>query len=148
MTAVELGLRCDHLAYVIYTSGSTGHPKGVMVEHSNVTRLFSAAGAALEFRKDDVWTVFHSFAFDFSVWELWGALQCGAKAIIVPQLVARTPREFYRLLCDEGVTILNSTPSAFVQLIDAQALVPESAHSLRKIIFGGEALDPRVFVDG
>src|SRR4030088_177921 len=72
-----VGLRSSHLAYVIYTSGSTGQPKGVMVEHANVTRLFSATAAWFQFGQSDVWPLFHSFAFDFSVWEIWGALSYG-----------------------------------------------------------------------
>lgn len=135
-------MRCDHLAYVIYTSGSTGAPKGVMVEHRNVTRLFGAADRWFNFTDKDVWTLFHSVAFDFSVWELWGALLYGGRVVVVPYWKARSPHEFYRLLCQEGVTVLNQTPSAFAQLVDAQALSAEK-HSLRVIIFGGEALELR-----
>ncbi|MGW7276270.1 condensation domain-containing protein, partial [Streptomyces sp. NPDC054864] len=100
------------LAYVIYTSGSTGTPKGVMVEHRNVTRLFSATDGWYGFGREDVWTLFHSFAFDFSVWEMWGALLYGGRLMVVPQAVTRSPREFYDLVCTAGVTVLNQTPSA------------------------------------
>jgi amino acid adenylation domain-containing protein len=134
------GLQSNHLAYVIYTSGSTGEPKGVMVEHGNVTRLFAATEKMFDFNDRDVWTLFHSFAFDFSVWELWGALLYGGRLVVVPFRTARSPREFYRLLCREKVTILNQTPSAFGQLIDAQAQSLER-HSLREVIFGGAALE-------
>ncbi|MFC4311926.1 amino acid adenylation domain-containing protein, partial [Steroidobacter flavus] len=137
------GLQPHHLAYVIYTSGSTGKPKGVMVEHRNVTRLFTATEHWFQFGERDVWTLFHSFAFDFSVWELWGALFYGGRLAIVPYLTARSADDFYRLLCEEGVTVLNQTPSAFVQLIDAQARNAQLKHSLRVVIFGGEALELR-----
>jgi amino acid adenylation domain-containing protein len=137
-----VGLRPDHMAYVIYTSGSTGAPKGVMVEHRNVTRLFSATQQWFNFNERDVWTLFHSFAFDFSVWELWGALLYGGRAVVVPYLTARSPQEFYRLLCEEGVTVLNQTPSAFGQLVGAQTQSAQN-HSLRLVIFGGEALELR-----
>jgi len=130
------------LAYVIYTSGSTGQPKGVMVEHGNVTRLFDATQEWFGFNEGDVWTLFHSFAFDFSVWELWGALLYGGRVVVVPHQTARSPQEFYHLLCREGVTVLNQTPSAFLQLIDAQAESSEK-HALRVVIFGGEALELR-----
>jgi amino acid adenylation domain-containing protein len=134
------GLTAASLAYVIYTSGSTGLPKGVMVEHRNVARLFSATEDWFGFGEQDVWALFHSFAFDFSVWEIWGALLHGGRLLIVPQLLSRSPEEFYTLLCSAGVTVLNQTPSAFRQLIAAQAENPR-AHSLRQVIFGGEALE-------
>ncbi|MCF5710655.1 amino acid adenylation domain-containing protein, partial [Pseudomonas syringae] len=134
------GLTPAHLAYVIYTSGSTGLPKGVQVEHRNVARLFSATDAWFGFNANDVWALFHSFAFDFSVWEIWGALVHGGQLLIVPHLVSRSPQECYALLCDADVTVLNQTPSAFRQLIAAQGESQQS-HSLRQVIFGGEALD-------
>ncbi|SDZ32475.1 non-ribosomal peptide synthetase, partial [Pseudomonas sp. NFACC14] len=134
------GLGASHLAYVIYTSGSTGLPKGVMVEHRNVARLFSATQPWFDFGPQDVWALFHSFAFDFSVWEIWGALTQGGRLLVVPQLVSRSPQYCYALLCEAGVTILNQTPSAFRQLIAAQG-ESELTHSLRQVIFGGEALE-------
>jgi amino acid adenylation domain-containing protein len=138
-----IGLCPHHLAYVIYTSGSTGQPKGVMVEHRNVTRLFTATERWFDFNERDVWTLFHSFAFDFSVWELWGALLYGGRLVVVPYLTVRSPHEFYRLLCEEGVTVLNQTPSAYAQLIEAEARGAGRGHSLRVVIFGGEALELR-----
>ena len=131
-------------AYVIYTSGSTGKPKGVMVTHANVARLFTATDAWYGFNASDVWTMFHSYAFDFSVWEIWGALLYGGRLVIVPYWISREPAAFYQLLGDEGVTVLNQTPSAFRQLthIDESASIAESAAlRLRYVIFGGEALD-------
>jgi amino acid adenylation domain-containing protein len=139
----ESRLNSHNLAYVIYTSGSTGQPKGVMVEHRNVIRLFAATAQSFNFNDRDVWTLFHSVAFDFSVWELWGALLYGGRVVVVPHLTARSPKEFYRLVCAEGVTVLNQTPSAFAQLIDAQAQSAGEQHSLRVVIFGGEALELR-----
>ncbi|MGO0999603.1 amino acid adenylation domain-containing protein [Lysobacter sp. CA196] len=135
-----IAVRPEHLAYVIYTSGSTGQPKGVMVEHGHVVRLFAATRPWFEFGRDDVWTLFHSFAFDFSVWEIWGALFHGGRLVVVPELCARTPDEFYALLAGQGVTVLNQTPSAFRALIAAQARSGQ-AHALRRVIFGGEALE-------
>ena len=130
----------DDLAYVIYTSGTTGRPKGVEITHRNVVRLFSATDPWFAFGETDVWTLFHSTAFDFSVWELFGALLYGGHLVVVPQLVARTPQLFYELLSRERVTVLNQTPSAFRQLIAAEALTPALPLALRLVIFGGEAL--------
>ncbi|MBA2676012.1 amino acid adenylation domain-containing protein, partial [Ramlibacter sp.] len=131
----------SHLAYVIYTSGSTGEPKGVMVEHAQVTRLFAATRAWYDFGSGDVWTLFHSFSFDFSVWEIWGALLHGGRLVVVPHLTSRLPQEFHRLVCEQGVTVLNQTPSAFRQFITAQQQAGTPAHRLRAVIFGGEALE-------
>jgi len=133
----------ENLAYVIYTSGSTGKPKGVLVTHRNVDRLFAATEGLFHFGEQDVWTLFHSYAFDFSVWELWGALRYGGRVVIVPQWVARSPESFRELLSETGVTVLNQTPSAFRQLIEADA-ASDSPLRLRLVIFGGEALEPRM----
>ncbi|GIJ73823.1 non-ribosomal peptide synthetase [Virgisporangium ochraceum] len=132
-------------AYVIYTSGSTGRPKGVVVTHDNVVRLFSATRRWFEFGPTDVWPLFHSAAFDFSVWELWGALLHGGRLVVVPYRVSRSPEELLELLATERVTVLNQTPSAFYQLIQADQDRPDlsMALALRVVVFGGEALDLR-----
>ncbi len=133
----------DNLVYCIYTSGSTGKPKGALLTHRNVVRLFDATDAWYRFGPRDVWTMFHSYAFDFSVWEIWGALFYGGRVVVVPYWVSRSPDAFYKLLCDERVTVLNQTPSAFRQLVRVEESVAEGdrVSSLRFVIFGGEALD-------
>ena len=138
----QVEVAADQLAYVIYTSGSTGKPKGVMVTHANATRLFSSTDHWFEFGSADTWTLFHSFAFDFSVWEIWGALLYGGKLVVVPYEVSRSPQEFYRLLCEQKVTVLNQTPSAFRQLIRADERLRDTcSHNLRVVVFGGETLE-------
>ncbi|MBC9710963.1 amino acid adenylation domain-containing protein [Streptomyces sp. TRM66268-LWL] len=143
----ELGraLSPDNAAYVIYTSGSTGRPKGVVVPHRNVLALFSATRELFDFRADDVWTMAHSFAFDFSVWELWGPLLHGGRLVLVPPATRRAPDQLLRLLADEAVTVLNQTPSAFYQLLQAHKDAPGIGRRLRLryVVFGGEALDVR-----
>nr|APD72137.1 non-ribosomal peptide synthetase 6 [Streptomyces sp.] len=143
---VATPLRAENAAYVIYTSGSTGVPKGVVVPHSNVVRLFLSTMHWFSFDDRDVWTLFHSSAFDFSVWELWGALLHGGRLVVVPFDVSRSSEAFLRLLADEGVTVLSQTPSAFGQLMAADRDRPAELR-LRLIVFGGEALDPRRLSD-
>ncbi|QYX31218.1 non-ribosomal peptide synthetase [Sphaerospermopsis torques-reginae] len=139
-TSPQITIKPDFPAYIIYTSGSTGTPKGCVVTHSNAIRLMRSTEPWFGFNENDIWTLFHSFAFDFSVWELWGALLYGGKVIIVPFWLSRTPETFREFLTTEKVTVLNQTPSAFYQLIRAdEASVGDLA--LRYVIFGGEALD-------
>jgi amino acid adenylation domain-containing protein len=134
----------DRLAYVIYTSGSTGQPKGVEVTQGNLTRLFESTDQWFGFDPGDVWTLFHSASFDFSVWEIWGALRYGGRLVVVPSEIRRDPQAFRELVREEGVTVLNQTPSAF-RLFDRADALPGAAGAdvLRYVILGGEALDPR-----
>ncbi|HEX2206430.1 MAG TPA: amino acid adenylation domain-containing protein [Longimicrobium sp.] len=135
------GATPESLAYVIYTSGSTGKPKGALIEHRNVARLFTATDRWFGFGERDVWTLFHSCAFDFSVWEIWGALLYGGRVVVVPFHVSRDPEAFHALVRREGVTVLNQTPSAFRQFIRVDA-ERGGELALRDVVFGGEALEP------
>ncbi len=141
-------LDVDHLAYIIYTSGSTGRPKGVMITHKNVVRLFVNDQPLFNFNERDVWTMFHSFCFDFSVWEMYGALLFGGRLVIVPKHTAQDAHLFATLLLDEKVTILNQTPSAFYVLQDYATTLPSPLPlQTRYVIFGGEALNPAKLKD-
>ncbi|MFF9803996.1 amino acid adenylation domain-containing protein [Streptomyces coeruleorubidus] len=128
-------------AYVIYTSGSTGRPKGVVVPHSSVVTLLANTRPYMDFGPHDVWVQFHSFSFDFAVWELWGALAHGGELLVPEYGLTRSPVDFHRLVRERGVTVLNQTPSAFYQFIEADRHAGEPLPALRRIIFGGEALD-------
>jgi amino acid adenylation domain-containing protein/non-ribosomal peptide synthase protein (TIGR01720 family) len=138
-TEPEVELDPQNAAYVIFTSGSTGRPKGVVVSHHNALRLFDVTAGPFDLGPEDAWTLFHSHAFDFSVWEIFGALLTGGRLEVVPRLVARSPEEFARLVLHRRVTVLNQTPSAFRVL--RRALDGAGRGALRLLIFGGEALE-------
>ncbi|MFJ6698012.1 amino acid adenylation domain-containing protein [Streptomyces sp. NPDC091272] len=135
-------LPADGAAYVIYTSGSTGRPKGVVVPHRNVGALMHATQQDFGLGPDDTWTLFHSSAFDFSVWEIWGCLTTGGRLVVVPYWASREPAEFAALLATERVTVLSQTPSAFAQLMAADR-EKRVSDSVRLVVFGGEPLDTR-----
>jgi amino acid adenylation domain-containing protein len=136
-----ISISSTNLAYVIYTSGSTGNPKGVLIEHVNVVRLFKNESSLFNFSKADVWTMFHSFCFDFSVWEMYGALFYGGRLVIVPKSTAQDSVLFSELLEREQVTVLNQTPSAFYALQDC-IIDRYNSLAVKYVIFGGEALNP------
>ena len=143
-TGTDGTIHAANLAYVIYTSGTTGTPKGVAVQHREVVAMLDRTRRVLSTRSTDVWALFHATAFDFSVWELWGALTTGAALVVVDQDTARSPEHLRELLVREQVSILGQTPSAFAGLDDADARATGAPPlSLRRIVFGGEALDPR-----
>ncbi|URC11724.1 non-ribosomal peptide synthetase [Flavobacterium sp. B183] len=139
-TALSTVLTASNLAYVIYTSGSTGTPKGVLITHKNVVRLFKNESPLYDFGSGDVWTLFHSFCFDFSVWEMYGALLHGGRLVVVPKSLTKDAVSFKELLIKEGVTVLNQTPGSFY-VLQEEFLSKNSLHSLRYVIFGGEALN-------
>ena len=119
----ELQARCRRTTWPMSFTppGSTGTPKGTLVQHDHVVRLFSSTDRYFHFNSTDVWTLFHSLSFDFSVWEIWGALLYGGRLVIVPEAVRRSPRELYDLLRREQVTVLNQIPSAFMQLMQGES---------------------------
>ena len=134
----------DDLIYIIYTSGSTGTPKGVMLKHRNVVRLIKNDNFQFDFNENDIWTMFHSVAFDFSVWELYASLLYGSKLILVPETTAKDPNKFLELLRSEKVTVLNQTPTYFYNLLERELLNKSNNLMVRYIIFGGEALKPNL----
>ncbi|MGV3610690.1 MAG: amino acid adenylation domain-containing protein [Fluviicola sp.] len=139
---LDIQIQPQNLAYVIYTSGTTGLPKGTLIEHKNVVRLFFNDEAKFDFSEKDVWTLFHSYCFDFSVWEMYGALLFGGKLIVVDHQTAKDPARFLALMREEGVSVLNQTPSSFYNVIKEEVKNTDSNLSLRYVVFGGEALAP------
>ncbi|MFD3546462.1 amino acid adenylation domain-containing protein [Streptomyces sp. NPDC058655] len=133
-------------AYVIYTSGTTGKPKGVPVRHGHAVALFEAAPAVFDFNAQDRWLLFHSIAFDFSVWEIWGAFSTGAELVVLPHWAARSPEKYLGVIADQGITVLNQTPTAFATLADVSLRTGRGLPELRYVIFGGEKLAPATLV--
>src|SRR5204863_1670219 len=133
----------DNLIYVIYTSGSTGRPKGVCLTHANVLRLLTTAQEHYAFDETDVWPLFHSYAFDVSVWELWGSLLYGGRLVVVPREVTRSPDDLLDLLIAHKVTVLNQTPTAFRGLVNLAAAGDPRIDRLRlrAVVFAGEKLE-------
>ncbi|MGO4295011.1 amino acid adenylation domain-containing protein [Chitinophaga sp. RAB17] len=143
-TAVAV-IQSHYLAYVIYTSGTTGNPKGVLIEHRNVTRLLFNEANRFDFNATDVWSLFHSYCFDFSVWEMYGALLYGGRLVMVPKVIAQDSMAFYDFLQKEGITVLNQTPTAFRSLVlHNRERFAATPLSVRYLIFGGEMLRPEI----
>jgi amino acid adenylation domain-containing protein len=133
-----------HIAYIIYTSGTTGNPKGVLIEHQQVTRLLFHENNLFDFGSGDRWSLFHSYCFDFSVWEMYGALLYGGTVVMVPKHIAQDGRAFFDFLKTERITVLNQTPTAFRSMLQANSGRIDAAVQVRYLIFGGEALMPGI----
>jgi tyrocidine synthetase III len=134
----------DHAAYIIYTSGSTGQPKGCVVTHRNVVRLLKNDAFPFDFNAGDIWAAAHAFCFDFSVWEMYGALLYGGCLAIAEPQTVRDALAFRVFIRRHKVTVLNQTPGAFYQLmaVEQEAAQHDLDRHLRYVIFGGDRLDP------
>ncbi|MCP4157717.1 MAG: AMP-binding protein, partial [bacterium] len=138
----DLPSRASDIAYIIYTSGTTGKPKGTLIEHRNVGRLMTNNRFLFDFDSRDVWTMFHSYCFDFSVWEMYGALLYGGKLIVIGEMARKDPMQYLEILKKENVTVLNQTPPAFFNLSHLELQQQEKKLNIKYIIFGGDVLKP------
>lgn len=137
----DIELQADDLCYLMFTSGSTGVPNGVLVTHGNIAGLFANVQGPCEFSATDHWSAMHSFAFGFSVWEMWGPLTTGGRLLVVPAEQRGDPFAWASLVIAEQVSVLSITPSAFRQWLASDSLPAAAAlANLRLIVFSGEAV--------
>ncbi|MCP4151950.1 MAG: amino acid adenylation domain-containing protein, partial [bacterium] len=141
-SSADLPLATSAIAYIIYTSGTTGKPKGTLIEHRNVVRLMTNNRFLFDFDSRDVWTMFHSYCFDFSVWEMYGALLYGGKLIVIGETARKDSMQYLGILKKENVTVLNQTPPAFFNLSHLELQHPGKKLNIKYIIFGGDVLKP------
>ncbi|MCP4158079.1 MAG: amino acid adenylation domain-containing protein, partial [bacterium] len=140
--ASDLPIDASGIAYIIYTSGTTGKPKGTLIEHRNVVRLMTNDHFLFDFGSKDVWTMFHSYCFDFSVWEMYGALLYGGKVIIIDGITAKDSMQYLEILKKENVTVLNQTPPAFFNIAHLELQSSGTELKIKYVIFGGDVLQP------
>lgn len=140
VTPVHFDTKMSDFAYVIYTSGSTGRPKGTMMTNINIGNLLNSTYKNFHQNDTDIWTLFHTYTFDFSAWEIYGCLTNGGKLIIVPRETTLNPAKMVDLIIKERVTILNQTPAYFYKLLDEEKALNKTFTDLRLVILGGEAV--------
>ncbi|WGV24586.1 non-ribosomal peptide synthetase [Halotia branconii] len=129
----------ENVAYVIYTSGSTGKPKGVMVPHRGVNRLVLNTNY-VPISTSDVFAQVSNCSFDAATFEIWGALLNGARLVIVSQDIVLSPQQFATCIQQQKLGIMFLTAALFNQMAKE---VPTAFQTMRYLLVGGEALDPR-----
>lgn len=135
-----LQLDADRPAYMIHTSGSTGTPKGVALSHRNLASLIFSGAAEFGFDERDTWTLFHSFSFDFSIWEMFGCLLTGGRLVVIDALATKDIHRFCSILERERITVLNHTPAVFRHIVREERVSGKTI-APRVVFLGGEALN-------
>jgi arthrofactin-type cyclic lipopeptide synthetase C len=136
-----IGLTPQHLAYVIYTSGSTGRPKGVLIEHGALAPHCVECREFYALTPEDRVLQFASPSFDPAIEQILPPLLSGARVVLRTALIW-TPDEFQKKISEFGLTVINLPPAYWQKLTEewAGAVEPISAHSLRLVIIGGDAM--------
>ncbi|MBA2657655.1 MAG: amino acid adenylation domain-containing protein [Tatlockia sp.] len=122
-------------AYIMYTSGTTGRPKGTLVGQAAVIRTVIKTNY-IDIKPQDRILQLSNFAFDGSVFDIFGALLNGATLILVPENIVQDPLLLLDYINKQQVTLFFVTTALFNLLVNANL---SSLTSVRQIIFGGEA---------
>jgi len=132
----------DSLAYIIHTSGSTGRPKGIMHSHASALSFAQHTVDAHQLTGADILSCHSPLHTDMSMIGLFVAPLVGACAVVIPDSHTRVPASLSLLIENTGITVWYSVPFALLQLLQHGALEKRNLHSLRWVLYAGEAIAP------